>query len=819
MGLICDQFMSAIEEITSVEKVVWRVVRDGAKHKFHVKVWNPTIANLTLMALGSSAPEILLSSTELIGRKYFAGSLGPSTIVGSAAFNLFCISAVCVSAIPPPETRMIVGYGTFMVTALVSLLAYVWLLVMLLVITPKKVDISEGVVTLLLFPIFLCVAFAADKGWGCFAAMPSSSSHQAKVLSKCKSRMLEQFGHVVDTLPPDTLKLLMSAKTSLNLNPQATHTKAAHRKKVTGKMTGGLTRLHRQSTFGASRPRLSEVGFNVGFAEDKHVILENAGTLEVQVVLSCAVESWVWMHYATREGTAKEGLRYRHVEGNLTFQPGCVSKWIAIPIIDDEEWEPQEEFYVALSDLRVAQTKKGIGESEAIEVRVLDKAEGAPYSSHSSPSPRGKVSSALRASLESRASITASDICWRCQVTTVTVLNDDFPGTLEFDTEEVLAHEGDHVKVGVCRTAGSAGSIICHYETMNDSALEGKDFEHTAGTLSFKHGETHKEIEVKILKSSHHRYEDAERFRLRLFDASPGVIFDKLTAGGENAAFCDVIISSGAEDTPASCEDRCMRALYHWIDFDRWSVGLELWREHARDSLFCCGSMSDQAEAGMMDWICHAVSLIFKVVFVLVPPPILCNGWLCFAAALCMIGMVTAFAGDVASLLGCCIGIPDDITAITLVALGTSLPDTLASRAAAMQDQYADNAIGNVTGSNSVNVFLGIGISWTIGAVYWEATGPTSQWQGRKHNGVSFRELYLPEHKRGGFFVPTDTLAFSVIAYVCGAFCTLALLRYRRVRFGGELGGPQINQYIDASLLFLLWIIYVASVSLYATTV
>lgn len=38
-------------------------------------------------------------------------------------------------------------------------------------------------------------------------------------------------------------------------------------------------------------------------------------------------------------------------------------------------------------------------------------------------------------------------------------------------------------------------------------------------------------------------------------------------------------------------------------------------------------------------------------------------------------------------------------------------PDTFASKVAATQDQYADASIGNVTGSNAVNVFLGIGVS------------------------------------------------------------------------------------------------------------
>lgn len=56
--------------------------------------------------------------------------------------------------------------------------------------------------------------------------------------------------------------------------------------------------------------------------------------------------------------------------------------------------------------------------------------------------------------------------------------------------------------------------------------------------------------------------------------------------------------------------------------------------------------------------------------------------------------------------------------AITFVALGTSLPDTFASRAAAMQEKYADNAIGNITGSNSVNVFLGLGVPWLIASIY-----------------------------------------------------------------------------------------------------
>ena len=49
------------------------------------------------MAVGSSAPEILLAVIETIGNLGGCpGELGASTIVGSAAFNLLVITAVCI---------------------------------------------------------------------------------------------------------------------------------------------------------------------------------------------------------------------------------------------------------------------------------------------------------------------------------------------------------------------------------------------------------------------------------------------------------------------------------------------------------------------------------------------------------------------------------------------------------------------------------------------------------------------------------------------------------------------------------------------------
>ena len=49
---------------------------------------------------------------------------------------------------------------------------------------------------------------------------------------------------------------------------------------------------------------------------------------------------------------------------------------------------------------------------------------------------------------------------------------------------------------------------------------------------------------------------------------------------------------------------------------------------------------------------------------------------------------------------------------------GTSLPDLFASKQAATMEKTADSSVGNVTGSNSVNVFLGLGLPWVMASVY-----------------------------------------------------------------------------------------------------
>jgi len=128
--IVSDLFMDSIEVITAQTRMVPYIDNFGKDLHYEETVWNPTVANLTLMALGSSAPEILLSVYEtIVTLETTPGILGPSTIVGSAAFNLLIITAVSICSVD--EVKKVDDVGVFVITSIASLLAYIWMYVCL----------------------------------------------------------------------------------------------------------------------------------------------------------------------------------------------------------------------------------------------------------------------------------------------------------------------------------------------------------------------------------------------------------------------------------------------------------------------------------------------------------------------------------------------------------------------------------------------------------------------------------------------------------------------------------------------------------------
>ena len=156
----------------------------------------------------------------------------------------------------------------------------------------------------------------------------------------------------------------------------------------------------------------------------------------------------------------------------------------------------------------------------------------------------------------------------------------------------------------------------------------------------------------------------------------------------------------------------------------------------------------------------------------------------CFLAAIFFIGALTGIVGEVAGAMGCVMGLKPGVTAITFVAIGTSLPDTFASMTAARESPNADSAVGNITGSNSVNVFLGLGLPWTIAVIY------------SRINNEEYE-------------VPSKGLDLSVVLFLSCCLVGIAILIFRRCMVKGELGGSKVGRIVSAIAFFSLWFIYI----------
>ncbi|KAK7176008.1 hypothetical protein R3I93_000312 [Phoxinus phoxinus] len=832
MSIIADRFMTAIEVITSQEKEITTKRPNGETVTTTVRIWNETVSNLTLMALGSSAPEILLSVIEVCGHNFEAGSLGPSTIVGSAAFNMFVIIGICVYVVPDGERRKVKHLRVFFVTAAWSMFAYVWLYLIIAVFSPGEVEVWEAVLTFLFFPLCVVQAWIADrrllfykyarkryrtdKGRGIIVA--EGGEEVGKEAGFTKMDMLEIDG--ITTHPDGVLAgesglggrdqedearrdMARNLKEMKQRHPdkdmeqliemanyqvlvQQQKSRAFYRIQATRMMIGAGNILKKHAADQARKvvssgePREQEDDPHVtriDFEPALYQCFENCGSLKLSVQrhggdAGCTVK----VDYHTEDGTANAGSDYEFAEGTLIFKPSETLKEITVGIIDDDIFEEDEYFHVRLSN-----------------PRIVGWADGHPIALETgAPAPSAALGEAHTA--------------------TVTIYDDDHAGIFTFESESIRVSESIGImQVKVQRTSGARGLVAVPYRTVDGTACGGEDYEEVSGKLEFQNDETMKIIEVKIIDDE--EYEKNKAFSIELGEPVLLEIGQKHGDSNENKP---EIGADEEEVAKMGCPSlgehiRLEVVIEESYEFKNTVdklikktnlalvVGSSSWREQFVSAVTVSAGDDNEEESGeerlpsCFDYIMHFLTVFWKVLFAFVPPTEYWNGWACFIVSICLIGALTAVTGDLASHFGCTIGLKDSVTAVVFVALGTSVPDTFASKVAAIQDQYADASIGNVTGSNAVNVFLGIGVAWTIAAVYWRTKGKP-------------------------FLVEPGSLAFSVTLFTVMAVVGVSVLMYRRRPSvaGGELGGPRTCKIFTSLLFVCLWLIYILLASLEA---
>lgn len=366
----------------------------------------------------------------------------------------------------------------------------------------------------------------------------------------------------------------------------------------------------------------------------------------------------------------------------------------------------------------------------------------------------------------------------------------------------------EKVEIQICRNEGSDGQISCTIltEALVDqknagcAAIEFEDYIPRHEKVVFQNGENSKIIEIALVNEKVPQISDKNKmmkideddesrdeieeldevldviFKVKIEKAEPeGVKISK-----KNVCFVTIVQNDEAHKQ----EDEQIRLLKYFVEskeptwLQQFSLAVQLGPVIDSDNLIV-------DEVSLMEALTHFATVGWKVLFSLVPPAKMGGGIPAFIIALSFIGIVTAIVGEVATVLGCVIGLKSSVTAITIVAIGTSLPDTFASKVAAQTSKYADSAVGNVTGSNSVNVFLGLGLPWVIAATW------------SKNNDMKY-------------VVPAGSLAFSVMLFLITSTICFIILILRRCIIGGELGGPPVSKYISAVILVCLWLIYVS---------
>lgn len=481
VSIVSDRFMAAIEVITSKEKEVVIKKKNGEKQIVVVRVWNETVANLTLMALGSSAPEILLSVIEMFAKNFEAGDLGPGTIVGSAAYNLFVIIALCVLVVPDGEVRKIKHLRVFFVTATWSVFAYIWLYLILAQISPGRVEVWEGLLTFMFFPATVLTAYIADRRMliykyldknyrmnkrgvivsaeGDAALEMNQQENEIKALEETEEmKDFEEARREYISLLKDLRKKypqsdleqleMMAQEQMINRGPKS---RAFYRIQATRKMMGSGNIMRKiqeraQSDLSEVKAQLQRVDvvsdeeeapLRIFFEPGHYTVMESCGEFEVRVVRRGDLSGYSTVEFQTEDGSAEAGSDYVGKKGVLSFPPGVDEQRFKIEVIDDDVFEQDEHFYVRLSN-----------PSEPAVLSVP-------------------------------------------KVATVMILDDDHAGifALSQKDHELVESVGAY-ELKVQRYSGARGKVIIPYWTEDGTAKGGKDFEPQQGELVFENNET-----------------------------------------------------------------------------------------------------------------------------------------------------------------------------------------------------------------------------------------------------------------------------------------------------------------------------------------
>ena len=468
--------------------------------------------------------------------------------MGSAAFNILFVIGVCNWAIPKGEIRRIKRLPVFLLTSLFSIFAYIWLYLIISVITPDVIELWEALLTLVFFVITIVAAYITDRFFhiydyltktyrigrnGIIIETTTDSSisqnladfHFKHFPEEIECQDVKQFEDhrrefiinlknlrkFYPTMDSNQLEVMASAQ----IVDKGTTSRAFHRMKISKKLTGlsssrvrqasRRTDLHNglsdmMTTISAITKTIDHLITKVYFNPGHYTVAERIGKFRVAVVRENGdLKRKILVDFTTEDAGAIAGKDYIAAKGTLCFGPGEKRKEIELEIIDDLVYEGDQHFYVRLFNLRFALTDgrkvSTVSQDAYMLTPMVTRAKLSANSSvisTTSPNDELQVPKTIMTT-DTESNEDNSEALLRLvnpSLATVLILDDDHHGIFSLVDSNVSIRETAGVyHFQIIRSNGSKGIVALSYRTEEGTAKEGRDYEHRDGILIFQEGD------------------------------------------------------------------------------------------------------------------------------------------------------------------------------------------------------------------------------------------------------------------------------------------------------------------------------------------
>eukprot|EP00929_Paragymnodinium_shiwhaense_P105536 TRINITY_DN70595_c0_g1_i1.p1 TRINITY_DN70595_c0_g1~~TRINITY_DN70595_c0_g1_i1.p1 ORF type:complete len:1246 (+),score=134.19 TRINITY_DN70595_c0_g1_i1:220-3738(+) len=722
--------MAAINEIINM-------TRPGSRFDYQrgsVRIWNPAVASLTLEAFGSSAPSVLLALVEMWRSDWYGGKLGPFTILGSAAWNVFVTPAICQWAAPACEVKRTKAVHMVALTVVGSLMMYSWQLFVVEIYSPDVIEISEAWVTIALYSALLWAAYLADQGFfsGTFMKyLPSRqnrvkhSNSAAEIAAPWEEDMYDDQG------PRGSMRSTVSERSA-----------------------------------GRASIRVGEDGCNrqpASYASTAPVSYAARRSVAMMELSRGRRKSYV------EDGTDKSQRNHRMKHACSAH--GCCRR----------------RQKTTGSQTRLCKIDRHVYDCKAAPVlhHTISNLIFLPCQLHM-PLFRAQGEKKVRIPVFRRLGPEGSDEQISCRYRT-------------------LHRQDAGDSIGSFYVASPTGSAL---KISAAVASEG-DYLPTAGTLVWEPYQETADIELTLPAVDEDR-RDPRQFLLILEGASSNAEIDQPEeqlsgdpAEGPSGRMACVVTVLDAKDE--SIDSALERKLGTFLLNHPVLVQGESWCEQIVNS-FGIYARGDEQHTVLQDFLL-LITMPWRIVFAICAPPATYGeGVPCFICCLCLLLLLSVGVLDLAQLLACSLNVDDSIIAFTLLALGTSLPDAYAQFYTALEEEWADTVVLNMTGSVMLKMGLGIGLPWLMAALHWHwlrSGADVAEWRAR-YPDIALR------YRRGAVVVDGVAFGFSALCFLAAATTCAALALLRRAFAGGELGGTRCSRVLISGFLMILWAAYVA---------